>query len=343
MATAGVAVWLLGSQLLGGFTGLMRQGLTLPAAAAFEPDRMLILLGQQGLGGFMAIAPVLVAAFIAALAAPMLLNGWLFSVKPLQPDFSRLNPINGVSRIFSVAGLMELLKAVAKVLVVGGIAALVLWNSLDAVVSLTLEVPEHAISHAARLVGWTMILVVGGMVLVVAVDVPFQLWNHARRLRMSKDELKRESRETEGDPHVKARIRTLQREAARKRMFAEIPKADVVVTNPTHYAVALSYKENSMRAPRVVAKGQDIVAGRIRELAAEHRIPILEAPPLARALYRHTDLGDEIPETLYTAVAEVLAYVFQLRQPARPGAHIPLPPEDIAVPKGLDPLEGERR
>jgi flagellar biosynthetic protein FlhB len=160
---------------------------------------------------------------------------------------------------------------------------------------------------------------------------------------MSKDELKRENKEMEGDPHVKARIRSLQREAARKRMMAEVPKADVVITNPTHYAVALSYKEGSMRAPRVVAKGQNLVAARIRELAQEHRVPILEAPPLARALHRNAEIGDEIPETLYTAVAEVLAYIFQLRQPARPGSRIPLPPTDIAVPPGLDPQEAERR
>jgi len=340
MGTAAMAVWLLGGQLLSGFTGLVRTGLNLPAAAAFETDRMVSLLGQEGASGFLTIAPVLVAAFIAALAAPMLLNGWLISAKPLQPDFSRLNPLSGIARIFSVAGLVELVKAVAKVVVVGGVAALVLWHSLDAVVSLTTQPADSAFSQAARLVGWTMILVVGGMVLVVAVDVPFQLWNHARKLRMSLDELKREAKETEGDPHVKARIRSLQREAARKRMMEEVPKADVVITNPTHYAVALAYKENSMRAPRVVAKGQNIIAARIRELAAEHRVPVLEAPPLARALYRHAELGDEIPETLYTAVAEVLAYVFQLRHATGRRGHVPLPPEHIEVPPGLDPQEG---
>lgn len=343
MGTAGVAVWMLGSQLLSSFTGLMKNGLTLPAASAFETDRMLTLLGQEGASGFYAIAPVLVAAFIAAIAAPLMLNGWLFTFKPLQPDFSRLNPMNGIGRIFSAAGLVELVKAITKVLVVGGVAALVLWHSLDAVVSLSMETTAGAISHAAQLVGWTLILVVGGMVLVVAVDVPFQLWNHSRKLRMSRDEIKRESKETEGDPHVKARIRSLQREAARKRMMAEVPKADVVITNPTHYAVALSYKENSMRAPRVVAKGQNLIAARIRELAAEHRVPVLEAPPLARALYRHADLGDEIPETLYTAVAEVLAYVFQLRQFPGKGGYAPLPPDHIDVPSGLDPQEGERQ
>lgn len=343
MGTAGLAVWLLGSQLLTGFTGLMKSGLTLQAASAFETDHMLALLGQEGARGFFTIAPVLAAAFIAAVAAPLMLNGWLFTFKPLQPDFSRLNPLSGIGRIFSITGLVELVKAVIKVLVVGGVAALVLWHSLEAVVSLTMETTTGAISHAAQLVGWTLILVVGGMVLVVAVDVPFQLWNHSRKLRMSRDEVKRESKETEGDPHIKARIRSLQREAARKRMMAEVPKADVIITNPTHYAVALSYKENSMRAPRVVAKGQNIIAARIRELAAEHRIPVLEAPPLARALYRHADLGDEIPETLYTAVAEVLAYVFQLRQFSGRTGYAPLPPEHIEVPAGLDPLEGEAR
>jgi len=341
MGTAGLAVWLLGAQLLTGFVGLMKNGLTLPAGSAFETDGMLARLGEQGGAGFFTIAPVLLAAFIAAIAAPLMLNGWLFTAKPLQPDFSRLNPMNGLGRIFSVGGLVELLKAVIKVLVVGGVAALVLWQSLDAVVALTRESASGAISHAAHLVGWTLILVVGGMVLVVGVDVPFQLWNHARKLRMSLDEVKRENKETEGDPHIKARIRSLQREAARKRMMAEVPKADVVITNPTHYAVALSYRENSMRAPRVVAKGQNIMAARIRELAAEHRVPVLEAPPLARALYRHAELGDEIPETLYTAVAEVLAYVFQLRQSAGRRGVLPLPPEHIEVPAGLDPLEGE--
>jgi flagellar biosynthetic protein FlhB len=179
------------------------------------------------------------------------------------------------------------------------------------------------------------------MLLIVAVDVPWQLWNHARQLRMSRDELRREAKESEGDPQIKARIRSLQREAARKRMMAEVPKADVVVTNPAHYAVALAYRENSMRAPRVVAKGRELTALRIRELAAEHRVPVVEAPPLARALYRHAELGDEIPEKLYTAVAEVLAYVFQLRRFNTYGGRVPELPGDICVPAGLDPLEGK--
>lgn len=340
LASVALSIWLLGGPLLSGMTGLMRSGLTLEATDGFRAEQMINLLGRHGASGFMTVAPILLAAFVAALVAPMLLNGWLFTLAPLQPNFSRLNPLNGLGRIFSIHGAIELAKAIAKVLIVGGVAALVIWNSLDAVVSLAQEPTGSAATHAARLVGWTLLLTVGGMVLIVALDVPYQLWNHYRKLRMSRAELKREAKETEGDPHIKARIRSLQREAARKRMMAEVPKADVVVTNPTHYSVALSYKENSMRAPRVVAKGQDLTALRIREIAREHEVPIIEIPPLARALYRHAELEDEIPETLYTAVAEVLAYVFQLRRFHADGGRMPEPPKDVALPDGLDPQGG---
>ena len=340
LATVGVSIWTLGGQFLSGLTDLMRAGLTLSAGDAFQTEQMARLLGRHGATGFMTIAPVLAVAFLAALIAPLLLNGWLFTLKPLQPNFSRLDPLSGFGRMFSAHGVVELAKALAKVLVVGGVAALVIWTSLDALLSLSQEATFSAAVHAARLVGWTLILMVGGMALIVAIDVPYQLWSHHRRLRMSRAELKREARESEGDPQIKARIRSLQREAARKRMMAEVPKADVVITNPTHYSVALSYKENSMRAPRVVAKGQDLTALRIRELARQHRIPIVEAPPLARALYRHTDIEDEIPETLYTAVAEVLAYVFQLRRFNLEGGRAPRVPDEIVVPPALDPQQG---
>ena len=341
LAVAGMSVWILGGEILSGLIGLMRSALTLTADDVFQTGQMLRLLGEHGGTGFGAIAPVLAAAFLAALIAPLLLNGWLFTLKPLQPKFSRLNPLAGMGRMFSLHGLVELAKAVAKVLVVGGVAALVIWSSLDAVVSLSQESTLSASLHAARLVGWTLLLTIGGMALIAAVDVPYQLWNHAKKLRMSPAELRREERESEGDPQIKARIRNLQREAARKRMMAEVPKADVIITNPTHYAVALSYRENSMRAPRVVAKGQDLTAQRIRELAGEHRVPIVEAPPLARALYRHAELGDEVPESLYTAVAEVLAYVFQLRRFQVEGGRVPQLPGDIVVPAALDPLQGK--
>jgi flagellar biosynthetic protein FlhB len=340
LATVGASIWMLGGQLLSSLTGLMRSGLTLSASDGFQTGQMVYLLGQHGNTGFMTIAPVLAAAFLAALVAPLLLNGWLFTLKPMFPNFSRLNPFSGISRMFSTHGLVELAKAIAKVIVVGGVAALVIWRGLDALLSLSQETTAGGTVHAARLVGWTLILTVGAMALIVAIDVPYQIWNHYHKLRMSRAELKREARESEGDPQIKARIRSLQRDAARKRMMSEVPKADVIITNPTHYSVALSYKENTMRAPRVVAKGQDLTAMRIRELAKEHGIPIVQAPPLARALYRHAELEDEIPEKLYMAVAEVLAYVFQLRRFNVEGGRVPELPGEIVVPADLDRQQG---
>jgi flagellar biosynthetic protein FlhB len=212
----------------------------------------------------------------------------------------------------------------------------VVWQDVNEVVSIIAAPIDAGLPHLASMVGFTFIAVSGSMLLIVAIDVPFQLWNHAKQLRMTKEEVRQESKETEGDPHVKARIRQLQREAARRRMMSEVPKADVIVTNPTHYAVALRYQEGRMGAPQVVAKGAALLAQRIRELGEENRVPILEAPSLARALYRHAELGQEIPAKLYTAVAEVLAYVYQLRRYRTYGGTEPETPHELPVPPELD-------
>jgi flagellar biosynthetic protein FlhB len=232
--------------------------------------------------------------------------------------------------------MVEMLKAVAKSVLIGGVALWVVWQDVEGVVSLIAEPLESGLPHLARLVGFNFMAVAGSMLVIVAIDVPFQLWNHSRQLKMTKEEVRQEAKETEGDPHVKARIRQLQREAARRRMMAEVPKADVIVTNPTHYAVALRYQEGRMGAPQVVAKGAALLAQRIRELGEENRVPILEAPPLARALYRHAELGQEIPAKLYTAVAEVLAYVYQLRRYRTHGGTAPETPRELPVPPELD-------
>ncbi len=342
LATGCAALWLLGAPLAASLTGLMEQSLSFGREAAFGDHAMVERLTEQGRAGLGMMLPLLGIVLLVALVAPMLMNGWLFSAKPLQPDLSRLDPLKGIGRIFSLAGLIELGKALAKALVVGGIAALAIHQQVDDIIGLAFEPAAQALSHAGRITLIIAAFVVLGMALIVAIDVPYQLWNHQRKLRMTKDEVRREHKETEGDPHLKARIRSLQREAARKRMMAEVPKADVVVTNPTHYAVALAYKEGRHGAPRVVAKGSERVAARIRELAREHRVPIVEAPPLARALYRHTELGDEIPQALYTAVAEVLAYVYQLRRFDAHGGRAPALPERLPVPQELDP-GAERR
>jgi flagellar biosynthetic protein FlhB len=241
--------------------------------------------------------------------------------------------------MFSSHGLVELVKALVKVGLLGGVAVWLIWSNIDSVFSLSLESPTNAIQHMGDFIGRIFLLISGAMIFIVVLDLPYQIWSFYNKLKMTKEQLRQESKESEGDPHVKARIRAQQREVARRRMMSEIPTADVVVTNPTHYAVALKYSEGKMGAPRVVAKGADAVAARIREMAAEHNVPLLEAPPLARALFRHTELGDEIPATLYAAVAEVLAYVFQLRHFHQVGGAYPNAPTELPVPSELDPQQ----
>jgi flagellar biosynthetic protein FlhB len=337
LMAGGGALWMMAGHLGQTMSGIMRGGLRFEPVIARDPAYVMAQLSRQFFEAALALSPFFLLLLIAILAAPLLLRGWLFSPKALAPKFNRLNPLSGLKRILSHQGLMELLKAIAKAGLLGTVAVWLIWSNLEAVFSLGTEAPERAVAHMGDLIGKIFLLISGTMVFIVVLDVPYQLWSHHKKLRMSKEELRKEAKESEGDPYLKARIRAQQREMARRRMMAEIPTADVVVTNPTHYAVALKYEEGRMGAPRVVAKGADAVALRIREIAAEHHVPLLEAPPLARALFRHTELGDEIPATLYAAVAEVLAYVFQLRRYQTTGGAYPETPTALPVPHELDP------
>ena len=335
LLTAAAGLVFMGNNLIENLLAIMREGIQMERALVFHTDLMINRFYQLALEGLWSLAPLLVLLIVAAFFAPMLLSGWLFSSKALIPDFKRLNPLTGFGRIFSVHGLTELFKAIAKTVVVGSVATLVIWGNKEAVLALIAIPVNSGITRTGELLVLSFLLITGAMILIVAIDVPFQLWSHAKKLRMTKEEIRRESKESEGDPLVKGRIRSLQREAARRRMMSEVPEADVIVTNPTHYAVALRYKSNSMRAPKVIAKGVHLLAVRIRELGEEHRVPILEAPPLARALYHHADLDAEIPEKLYTAVAEIMAYVFQLKRYQDYGGDLPEPPGEITVPQEL--------
>jgi flagellar biosynthetic protein FlhB len=339
LITALGALIVMGDYLMGMLSRLMRQGFTLDRASVFDPHVMLGRFQAQFTDALLAFLPFLGFLVAAAVATPFLLSGWNFTWKPLTPDFSKLNPANGVKRVFSANGLAELVKAIVKSLLIGGIAAWAIWRSMDAFFALPGEPLSSGIAHAGSLVTDTAFLVVGSMALLAIADVPFQIWNYGKGLRMTKEEVRQEAKESEGDPQIKARIRSMQREAARRRMMAEIPKAQVVVTNPTHFAVALRYEEG-MLAPRVVAKGASLLAERIVEVARDNRVPVLEAPPLTRALYRHAEIGDEVPQRLYTAVAQVLAYIYQLRQP-RSGAPLPQAPTNLPVPTDMDPEAAE--
>lgn len=318
---------------------IMQKGLTLDTAMVRDPSRMGIRLLDLGVDGLLTLAPLVIAVVIAALASPFFLNSWIFSPKAFMPNFSRLNPLSGLGRMVSWQGLVELLKAIIKSLLIGGVAAWVLWADRQEIIGLLAEPLHGGMMHAGKLILHAFLLIVSVMALVVVVDVPFQFWQYYDRLKMSKEEVKQEYKEMEGDPHVKGRIRSLQREAARKRMMAAVPTADVVVTNPTHFSVALSYK-TGMKAPKLVAKGRGEVALKIRALATDSGVPLLEAPPLARAIYKHVEIDDEIPGNLYAAVAEVLAYVYQINQYRAGQGEPPVKPDKIAIPAGLDPEEG---
>ncbi|MGK2953550.1 MAG: flagellar biosynthesis protein FlhB [Thiobacillus sp.] len=339
LMASGATLWMMAGNLGLTLSNIMRGGLNFEPGIARDNSHVMAQLSSQFFEAALALAPFFLLVVIAALASPLLLRGWLFSTKALAPKFNRLNPFSGIKRMFSSQGLIELVKSLAKVGLLGGVAAWLIWSNVDSIFSLSMEPSALAIQHMGDIIGKIFLLVSGTMIFIVAIDLPYQVWSHFKKLRMSKEELRREAKESEGDPHLKAHIRAQQREVARRRMMSEIPTADVVVTNPTHYAVALKYSEGKMRAPRVVAKGADAVAAKIRELAAEHKVPLLEAPPLARALFRHTELGDEIPATLYTAVAEVLAYVFQLRHYQQVGGAYPDAPTALPVPPELDPLQ----
>lgn len=336
LLTAATVFWSMGGNVVRGLEALMRRGLTWDRKLAAEPQLALVRIIDMASDALTIFWPMALALVIAAIASPFFLNAWNFSTQAFQPKLERLDPINGIHRVFSWNGIVELLKAVLKTLLIGCVAVWVIWSERNEVFGLVSQSLEDGLAGAGHLMSWSFLAIVGSMILLVAADVPFQLWQYYDKLKMSRDEVRQEAKEMEGDPHIKARIRSLQREAARRRMMSAVPKADVIVTNPTHFAVALSYK-SGMRAPKLVAKGTGEVALKIRELGAQHGVPLLEAPPLARALHRHVDLDQEIPATLYTAVAEVLAYVFQLNRYRQVGGEFPLPPKDLPVPPDLVP------
>lgn len=336
LITAGCGLWLMGGHLTSQLFTLMRDGMKVPRDVGFDSSLLLDRLFDQSFGTLFAFSPFLILMFLVAVTAPMLISGWLFSWKSLEPKFNRLNPVSGVGRMFSLNSLIELAKALLKAALIGGAGVWTIWHHKEAVLSLVAAPLAVGAGHMGNLIVMSFLAIAGTMVLIAAVDVPFKLWDHYRKLKMTKEEVRQENKETEGDPHMKARIRAQQREMARKRMMAEVPKADVIVTNPTHYSVALKYEDGKMRAPRVVAKGSHLLALKIREIGQQHHVPLLEAPPLARALYHHAELGDEIPQTLYNAVAEVLAYVYQLRRHREYGGKAPHLPDDLEVPAELD-------
>lgn len=332
-----MGIWASGNQLTLALKSNMAASLSLPRNLVFEPNLLLVNIAHN-LGELLwALLPLAGIVILVAVAAPVLLGGWIFSGKAFMPKFSKLNPLTGIKNLVSKNAAVEFIKAVCKATLVGCVAFFVVAAEIDDVLMLPLMPLNEALASTANLILITMIAISSSLVLIAAIDVPYQIWSYGNKLKMTKQEVRQENKETEGNPEIKARIRQQQREMSRRRMMAEIPNADVVVTNPTHYAVAIKYQNDSMRAPVVVAKGADAIALKIREIAAEHKISVLESPKLARALYAHTELGDAIPEALYAAVAEVLAYIYQMRTFRKEGGLQPTQPKVLDVPDELDP------
>ncbi|MDR1994962.1 flagellar biosynthesis protein FlhB [Azonexus sp.] len=336
LITAASTIWMIGGWFVRRATMIAREAFTIDNELARNPGLLVPHLGAVFGDALFLVAPFIGVLVLAALLPPFFLNAWVFSPQALVPDPKRINPLSGIGRMFSWNSLMELAKAVLKASLVGGVAVLLIWNSREEIFGLLAEPVDLALSHAGRLISFCFLILVSTLALVVVADVPFQIWQYFHKLKMTKDEVRREMKEMMGDPHVKGRIRSLQMEAARRRMMSAVPEANVVVTNPTHFAVALSYK-TGMNAPKVVAKGVGTIALKIREIAGQHGVPILEAPPLARALNKHADLDAEIPSALYNAVAEVLAYVYQLAGWRQTGGTYPVPPRNLPVPPELVP------
>jgi flagellar biosynthetic protein FlhB len=329
-------IWLGGESLARRLAGLLSSGLRFDHSIINDPNLILgqiILLLKEAM---LALLPLIVGVVVVALVAPVMLGGLVFSGKSLALKLDKLNPLPGIKRMFSAQTAAELMKAVMKSLLMGSMAGLFLWLHWPDMMRLISEAPLVAMGNALNLVGFCALLVVLAIIPMVGFDVFWQIYSHLKKLRMSRQDIRDEFKQSEGDPHVKGRIRQMQRAAARRRMMADVPKADVIVNNPTHYSVALQYDENKMSAPRVVAKGAGLVALRIRELAEENRVPMLEAPPLARALYRHAEVGQQIPGQLYAAVAEVLAWVWQLKRWRLAGGTPPKTPDNLPVPDALD-------
>jgi len=318
--------------------GLLVHGLQFDAITATEPSRMVDRLSQLVGGALVATAPVFAVMLVAAIASPLLIGGWLFTPAALLPNLSRLDPVAGFQRLLSLQSLVGLGKTMMLAILLAVVGGFYVVGHMEQFANLASDALPQALSQLFGLVLSAFALLTVTLAAMAAIDVPYQIISFRNRLKMSVQEVREEEREMQGDPRLKAQVRKVQREMARRRMMAAVPKADVIVTNPAHFAVALKYMDDRHRAPVVVAKGMDAVAAKIRELAREAGVPQLEAPPLARALYQHVELGAEIPAALYTAVAQVLAYVFQLRRHAQGQGPRPVEPGDIEVPEGMDPL-----
>ena len=330
-----VLLFLTGPHIVQAMQDGMAQLLSPSRVEAMNLELIIRLARDVGYHILLSLLPLFIGLFIVALLTPILLGGWNFATESLKFKGERISFLKGMKRMFSIRSLTELIKSIAKFSLILVFGCIMIWGYRHNLLGLSDIATASAVATGFHILGITFIVVVVPLVIVAALDVPFQLWEHNRKLKMSLKEVKDEQKESEGDPYLKARVREVQRQMAQTRMMNDIPDADVVITNPTHYAVALRYQDGLDAAPRLIAKGRVYVAEQIRERAVANRITLMSAPPLARALYFNTEIGNEIPAGLYIAVAKVLAYVFQLKQFQAGVSAAPTPLEELPIPEEL--------
>lgn len=323
-------LYAVGSLLGPQYVDILARSFSFERYEAFEVNQMVVQLASQIMDVGIVISPLFAVAVILAIAGACALDGFVFSWKSIAPKASKINPISGIARIFGLRALVELFKALMKFLLVAGIGGFYIYLNFSDLIELSRSDIVSAIHGGFSVVLLGALLTSFALVIIAAIDVPYQRFEFIKKLRMTKQEIKDEMKELEGQPEVKQKIKQKQREMAEQRMLQDVPKADVIITNPEHFAIALSYDQESEDAPKVVAKGKGFLAGKIREIASEHKIQIFEAPVLARAIYFTTEIGAAIPAALYMAVAQVIAYVFSLnevglgvKKPTKPKPKVP--------------------
>ncbi len=326
-----IGLLVLGGSMVTELTALIADSFSFSRPVAFDKDMVPVHFMGTVISALMILTPFFLVMVVGSFVGPLAMGGWSFSPSAMAFKLEKLSPLKGIKRVFSAKGLLELFKALFKFLLLITATIILFDIYLDQILNLGNESPKQAFSDATKLLLWSLLALSFTMIFIVVFDVPFELWNHNRQLKMTRQEVKDEMKESEGRPEVKSRIRTLQREASQRRMMDAVPTADVIITNPTHFAVALKYVDRPGAAPIVVAKGRDLIAFKIRSLAIENDVAVFEAAPLARALYASTEIGDEIPQNLYLAVAKVLAYIYQLRMSVA-GDYV-TPPDDLIIPE----------
>lgn len=335
LIVSGLAFLLFGGMIASAIYGMTMRMFTLSRDETYDPSHMFIVGGEALMEVAWPVLIYMVVAMFAGIYGSIALGGFNFSWESAAPKANKINPINGFKRMFGMNALVELIKAFAKFAVIGGLAIGALMYYKNEALHLDMEMYPLNIFHAMNMLEWAFLLLTLGMIPIAALDVPYQIYKHNKEMKMSKQEIKDENKNAEGDPMVKGRIRRLQYQAAANRMMQDVPEADVIVTNPTHYSVALKYEEDGNRAPVVVAKGIDELAMHIRKIGTAHDVPLVASPMLTRAIYYSTEVNDEIPHKLFMAVAQILAYVFQLRaykdgkaaKPKPVKKDLPIPPE----------------